>query len=96
MNDDYALGFRVAEIVELAGFTVIDDVSGVATVRINSGKHLHESRLTGTVFATNGMNFAALDLKTDVIECHDAREFFRDGPHRQNRVGHRCSFALTP
>ena len=90
MNDDYTLGFAVADVGKLPELVFINDVTGVAAEGINARKHLHEGGLTGTVFATDGVDLASLDFECYIVEGLHTWEGLGDVVHFQNGVGRHC------
>ena len=62
VNNDNSLLFAVAKGVELAGFSVINDVTGIGAIGIGAGKHVHQSGFAGAVFADKRMDFAPFNL----------------------------------
>ena len=97
MDDDDPFLFAVADRLELARLTVIDDVAFVRPIRVNARQHVHERRLAGAVLAAERMNGAFLHLEVDMIDrTHAAREFFDDVLHFQKVLCHTCTFFRIP
>ena len=88
VDDDDALRLAVAQVVEVHGLVLEDDLALVGAGRVDAGEHLHEGGLAGAVLAADRVDLAALDLERDVLQGLDARERLRDGPHLEDVVCH--------
>src|SRR5690606_31968961 len=68
MDDDDTAAFTVRYAVEGNRFALEDHLALIGAVWINAGKHLHQGRLPGTVFADQGMDLASRHLQVDAVE----------------------------
>jgi len=87
VDDDDALGLRVADVLELHRLALEDDVALVGAERVDAGQHLHERRLAGAVLTADGVHGTALHIERDVREGLDAGEGLDDVAHLEDARG---------
>lgn len=83
-----------ADVLERTALAAESDLALVTPVRMDSAENLHQGRLTGAVLPAEGVHFALRDGQGDVRERLDAGEGLDDGPHFEDRHGHRRSLSL--
>ena len=79
-DHDAALLAR-ADVLELAGLAVEEDLPFVTAVRIDAAEHLHQGRLARAVLTADGVDLALGDGQVDVGERLDTGEGLGDGAH---------------
>ena len=79
VNDDDTGCLCFMRIVKFDFFSFVCDGSGI--LRINTGKHLHESGFTCTVFSHQSMDLTAPQFQIHMIQCMNAGEGFVDTFH---------------
>jgi hypothetical protein len=57
------------------------DFAVIGSGWIDPGKHLHQRRFSGAVFAADRMDFALLNAQRDIIKRLYTGEFLGDGAH---------------
>ena len=81
VDDNYADGLRILEVLELAELAVIVYLAIVAAHGELAAEHVHQRALAGAVFTYEGVYLALLHHEVDVVQRLDAGEFLRDGAH---------------
>ena len=81
IDDRYALRLAVRDRAELLDLALVYDIAGVGAVFPNSGEHLHQRGFSGSVFADETVDLAALHLEVYVIQRLYAGELLGDVPH---------------
>ncbi len=94
MDDDDAQVFAVADILEGTHLTLVDDVAGIAAVRVDAREHLHQRGFAGAVFADDRMDLAFAHGQVDVVQRLHTREAFLDAAHFQN-VAHDADLSFA-
>ncbi|MPN41420.1 hypothetical protein SDC9_188966 [bioreactor metagenome] len=86
MDDNDAEVFTVANLLEMAGFAIEDDLAGVTAEWINTGKDVHQRGLARAVFAYDSVNLAAANFQTYVVQRFYAGKFLCNMSHFENIV----------
>lgn len=88
MNDDDTNIFAVVDGAKISHSTFIVDLALIGTSGINTGKDLHQGRLSSAVLANERVDLTFLYLKVDVLKRFYARKRLGDVPHFENGIGH--------
>ncbi len=88
MNDNDALPLTVGDIAKVLLLAVVDYLTLVAAMRINSAEHLHQGRFACAILAHKSVNFAFAYVEIDIVQRLHTRKslgdvaHFEDGFHR--------------
>ena len=92
MDDDNAFLLTIPDRSKPAFLSFIQNIPRIRTIRINSAQHVHQRRLSCTIFANQRMNRFFLNLDIHLIQSpYTAREFLDDIFHFQQILCHVCS-----
>src|SRR5690625_3302239 len=80
--------FAGLNIVELDNFSIENDVTLIGAVRVNTRKHLHESRFSSSVFTTDRVDFSPTYLEIYILQGLNAGERLGDSAHFEDEVAH--------
>ena len=76
MNDDDTFFLTVLNLIKLTDLTVIDDISFIRTVRINTAQYIHQCGLSCAVFTYKGMDLSLFYLQVYIVKCFYTGECF--------------------
>ena len=89
MDDDDAGIFRFLDVLKFRFLAVVNNLSFIRTIGINTGQNFHQGRFTSAVFAANRMDFTTAYFQCDTIQCTHTRKNLDDFPHLENdRIFH--------
>ena len=69
MDDNDSFGFTVLDLVELSDLTFVDDISGIGTIWIHAGEHIHQCGFPGSVLPAQRMDLAFFHLQIYIVQC---------------------------
>ena len=74
MNNNNPFCFTVLNICKSADLTVVNNVSLVGTVRINSAENIHQRRFSCPVLTYQSMDLSLFNLQIYIVQCLYTRE----------------------
>ena len=74
MNNNNPFFFTVLNVCKSADLTIVDNVSLIGTIRINSTENVHQGGLSCTVFSYQRMDLALFYFQIYIIQCLYTRE----------------------
>ncbi|MPM47914.1 hypothetical protein SDC9_94635 [bioreactor metagenome] len=95
MDDDDSSLLAVFDICKANGIPVQQNFTGIASVGIYAGEHVHERGLPRAIFTNQRVNFPSAHLQIYVVERLYAGKLLRNGEHFQYIVRHGCSFVCS-
>jgi hypothetical protein len=78
MNDDDSLALRIFDRIKSAGLPVIDNVSLICAIWVDSAQDIHQCGFSCPVLSYQSMNLSLFHLKIHVIKSFDTGESFGD------------------
>ena len=76
MDNNDSLLLRILDLIELADFTIVDDIPLISTIRINTAQNVHQGGFSRSVFSHQSMDLAFLHLQVYVVKRLYTRESF--------------------
>ena len=88
IDNGYSFSLAVRYRFKLLHLSVINNISCVAAIRVNSGQHLHQCRFPRPIFPDQTMDFPSSYLKIHIVQGFYARKFLGDLLHLQYIITH--------
>ena len=88
--DNYNTFFlTVFNFLKFTNFSIVNDVTFVTSIRVDSTEDIHQCRFTGSVFTDQCVNLTFFHLQIDIIQCFYAGKCFGNSIHFQDIFCHR-------